>query len=130
MQRCGSRKRLAGCSPAGGIKEPTILKVPGVTKAGATNRQLMTSTDFYPTILDACGLKAAPALHVDGVSVLPSLAGEIKERTVYWHYPHWGNQGGSPGSVVRLGEWKLIRYYTGKATELFNLKDDHLTIPN
>ena len=35
----------------------------------------------------------------------------IPERALYWHYPHYGNQGGEPSSIIRQGDWKLIHYY-------------------
>lgn len=100
--------------------------VPGVTKAGTTSAQPVTSTDFYPTLMEACGLPLRPDQHVDGASFLPALADPAKvvERPLFWHYPHWGNQGGTPGSAVRLGPWKLIRWAWGKEPELFNLERD------
>ncbi|SHI46458.1 Arylsulfatase A [Rubritalea squalenifaciens DSM 18772] len=107
----------------GGIREPAMIRIPGVTKAGSSLETPITSTDIFPTILESCGLPLQPKVHVDGVSLLKTLKAE-KERALYWHYPHWGNQGGSPGGAVRLGDYKYIRYYTGKPAELFNLKED------
>ncbi|MFC4991986.1 sulfatase [Rubritalea tangerina] len=104
----------------GGIKEPTIIRIPGNTKPGSTSDTLFTSTDIFPTILDALNLPLQPKHHIDGVSLLKA----DPKRPLYWHYPHWGNQGGSPGAVVRLGDYKLIRYYSGKPSELFNLTKD------
>ena len=43
---------------------------------------------------------------------------------IFWHYPHYGNQGGSPGSAVRDGDWKLIVWYEDKRRELYNLQED------
>ena len=43
---------------------------------------------------------------------------------MYWHYPHYGNQGGSPGAAIREGDWKLIRWYETGKEELYNLKQD------
>jgi arylsulfatase A-like enzyme len=43
---------------------------------------------------------------------------------LYWHYPHYGNQGGSPGAAIREGDWKLIRWYETGKEELYNLKQD------
>ena len=110
----------------GGIREPLILRVPGITTAGTTSDVPVTSTDFYPTILEACG--KAPQLkdHVDGVSMLESMSGAegVTDRVLFWHYPHWGNQGGIPCSAVRHGDWKLIKFYYHKDIELYNLKDD------
>ncbi len=104
----------------GGIKEPAMIRVPGVTKAGTSLETLVTSTDFYPTILEACGLEKQPTDHIDGVNLFNS----DKDRVLFWHYPHWGNQGGSPGSVVRQGDWKLIHFYYKKGYELYNIAKD------
>jgi hypothetical protein len=40
------------------------------------------------------------------------------------NYPHWGNQGGSPGIAVRDGKWKLICWAWSARTELFDLESD------
>jgi arylsulfatase A-like enzyme len=50
--------------------------------------------------------------------------GSIKERPLIWHYPHYGNQGGEPSSIIRDGDWKLIHYYEDGREELYNLKAD------
>ena len=53
------------------------------------------------------------------------LKGEPLERgPIYWHYPHYGNQGGAPSGAVREGEWKLIEWYEDGRLELFNLRRD------
>lgn len=108
----------------GGIKEPMILRVPGVTKAGTSSDLLVTSTDFYPTLLEACGKELQPGDHMDGMSVLEQMKEPKTDRSIFWHYPHWGNQGGIPCSSVRVGDWKLIKFYYKKGVELYNLKDD------
>ncbi len=110
----------------GGIREPMIVKWPGVTPAGSTSSAAVISTDFYPTLLEMAGLPARPEQHVDGVSMVPLLrhSGPRPPRAIYWHYPHYGNQGGSPGSAVRLGDWKLIEFFEDRRRELYNLKDD------
>lgn len=109
----------------GGIREPYFVKAPWLNIAGKTCDVPVTGTDFYPTILDALGLELEPTEHVDGVSLLPLLEGdEIGERPLIWHYPHYGNQGGEPSSIIREGKWKLIHYYEDGRTELFNLEDD------
>ena len=72
------------------------------------------------------GLPGKPQQHVDGVSWVPVLKGEKMHRgPLYWHYPHYGNQGGSPGAAIRNGDWKLIEFFEPeKEVELYNLKDD------
>lgn len=63
--------------------------------------------------------------HVDGKSWVPLLKSKKIDRgPLFWHYPHYGNQGGSPGSAVRNGDWKLIVWYEDNRRELYHLKDD------
>jgi arylsulfatase A-like enzyme len=110
----------------GGIREPLIIKWPGVTKPGSACDVPVTSTDFYPTLLEMAGLPLRPKQHVDGVSIVPLLRGgqSLPRQAIYWHYPHYANQGGSPGGVVRAGDYKLIEFYEDNHVELYNLKDD------
>jgi arylsulfatase A-like enzyme len=109
----------------GGIREPVLVKWPGVTKPGSICSEPVISTDFYPTMLEMADLPQKPKQHVDGKSWVPLLEGKKMDRgPLFWHYPHYGNQGGSPGSSVRDGDWKLIIWYEGNRRELFNLKED------
>ncbi len=110
----------------GGIREPMMVKWPGVTPAGTVCDEPVTSTDFYPTMLEMSGSPSKPDQHVDGKSWVPLLKGKTLERgPLYWHYPHYGNQGGSPASAIRDGDWKLIVFYEdNRGIELYNLKDD------
>lgn len=110
----------------GGIREPMMIKWPSVTKPGSVCEEPVTSTDFYPTMLEMAGLDALPRQHVDGVSLVPLLRGQksLGRQAIYWHYPHYGNQGGFPGSVIRMGDYKLIANYVDDSIELYNLKDD------
>jgi len=109
----------------GGTREPLIVRCPGVA-GGDVSRAVVSSPDFYPTILDMCGLDPLPEQHVDGVSFLPALSGggEIDRDAVYWHYPHYGNQGGAPASSLRAGDHKLIEFFEDGRLELYNLADD------
>jgi hypothetical protein len=43
-------------------------------------------------------------------------------RPLFWHYPHYSNQGGKPGGVIREGDFKLIEFYETGRVELFDLK--------
>ena len=109
----------------GGIREPYYIKAPGVARPGTTCETPVTGTDFYPTLLELAGLDPLPAQHVDGVSLVPLLKGEnIPSRDLFWHYPHYGNQGGEPSAIIRRGNWKLIHYYEDGRNELYNLARD------
>jgi arylsulfatase A-like enzyme len=110
----------------GGIREPVIVKWPGVTRPGSVCDTPVTSTDFYPTMLEMAALPSKPEQHVDGVSWVPLLKGMTLDRgPLFWHYPHYGNQGGSPGAAIRDGNWKLIEFFEpGREAELYDLNND------
>ncbi len=109
----------------GGVREPMIVFVPGMTKPGSLCDTPVTSTDFYPTLLQLAGLPPFKEQHLDGVSLVPLLKGNpLKRGPLYWHYPHYGNQGGAPGGAIRDGDWKLIEWFEDKSLELYNLHDD------
>ncbi len=109
----------------GGVREPFYIRYPAITKSGSTCDVPVTGADFYPTVLELCGLPARPQQHVDGVSLVPLLqGGSIDPRPLYWHYPHYDNQGGEPSSLFRDGDWKLIHYYEDGRNELYNLAVD------
>ena len=77
-------------------------------------------------MLEMAGLPARPEQHLDGVSLVGLLEeGEAPEReAIYWHYPHYGNQGSAPAGAVRAGDWKLIEWYEDGALELYDLSSD------
>lgn len=109
----------------GGIRVPYFIKIPWLEIAGETSDVPAAGSDFYPTLLELVGASLKPEDHNDGVSLVPVLTGgSIAERPLIWHYPHYGNQGGQPSSIIRLGDWKLIHYYEDGREELYNLKND------
>lgn len=110
----------------GGIREPMIIKWPGVTRPGSVCSEPVTSTDFYPTMLQMAGLPLKRKQHVDGASLVPLLkgAGELKRQAIYWHYPHYHGSGSKPSGAVRAGDYKLIEWYEDSSVELYNLRDD------
>jgi arylsulfatase A-like enzyme len=110
----------------GGIREPMLIRAPGLTRPGSVSRAPVISTDFYPTILELAGLPARPGQHRDGVSLVPLLEGRTRlpHEALFWHYPHYSNQGGFPGGAVRVGPWKLIERYEDGRVHLFHLGND------
>jgi len=110
----------------GGIREPTIIRAPGVTKPGSTCEVPVVSMDFFPTILDLLGLPLIPDRHADGMSLVPLLEGKgaLPKRLLVWHYPHYHGSTWTPGAAIRDGNWKLIEFYHWGDVDLFNLADD------
>ena len=109
----------------GGIREPFYIKWPDGPLPGAVSDTPVIGTDFFPTLLELAGIDSIPEQHLDGVSLVPLLKGEaIDERPLFWHYPHYGNQGGEPSSIIREGDWKLIYYYEDRRSELYDLGND------
>ena len=115
-----------GFTYEGGIREPLIVRMPGMRNAGTLCDSIVISTDYYPTILEMTGSELHPEQHVDGISLLPLL--ENKKRTerdaVYWHYPHYSNQGGRPSGAIRMGNYKLLQFYDTGEVELYDLSID------
>lgn len=112
----------------GGNRVPLIVRAPGLTRAGATSQLPVSSPDFFPTLLELADVPLEPEQHVDGRSLLPALRGddcpELQDRPLFWHYPHYGNQGGTPGSAIRQGRWKLTEDFETGRLQLFDLQRD------
>ncbi|MEM7533416.1 MAG: sulfatase [Chloroflexota bacterium] len=116
----------------GGTREPLFIHWPGVIAPESTCDVPITTPDYYPTMLEMAGLDPLPTQHVDGVSLVPILQGgdadSLDRDAIFWHYPHYGNQGGTPGSSMRSGDYKLIEFFEGKPdgnrVELYNLRED------
>jgi len=112
----------------GGIREPFYIAWPGRIAAGTTCEVPVSGIDFYPTFLDLAGVPLPPEQTVDGLSLATLLRGqedpELAGRDLFWHYPHYGNQGGEPSSIILRFPWKLIHYYEDGRDELYHLADD------
>lgn len=114
-----------GWSYEGGTRVPLAITYPKIVKSGIHSQFPTTSPDLYPTILDMAGLPLQHQQHVDGISLLPVLKGHtLTDRPIFWHYPHYGNQGGTPASSLRYGKWKLIEFFEDMHTELYDLDKD------
>jgi len=107
----------------GGIRVSLIMKIPKISIKKCDFPVI--STDFYPTILELAGIPLIPEQHKDGISLLPVLKEEkIKREGIFFHWPHYGNQGGTPSSSVIYDGWKLIYSYEYEKYLLFNLNED------
>lgn len=107
----------------GGLKVPFFIKDPRLNIGGTKTDVPVIATDFYPTLLDLADLPLNQKQHIDGISLKPLLKGEKLNlnRPIYWHYPHYGNQGGEPTSVIQQNGWKLIHYWEDGHQELYKL---------
>ena len=108
----------------GGTRVPLIIRCPGAGEDKTCEVPVM-GIDYFPTILEYAELRLNSQKPVDGVSILPLVKNQkIDKRSLYWHYPHYGNQGGEPSSTILDGDWKLIFYHEDGRNELYNLKID------
>jgi arylsulfatase A len=110
----------------GGLREPLLVRWPGVVAGGSTCETPIVLTDLFPTLLEAVGIDAAKTIGpVDGISIMKLLRGEsLPSRTLCWHYPNYTNQGGRPAGAIRDGDWKLVENFEDDSAELFNLALD------
>lgn len=112
----------------GGIRVPLMVSWPGQVKPGVTSDAIVNAFDLYPTIIDALGIKPNPDQKMDGISILPALrqSGPLPRQAMFTYFPH-GHP--APGVTVRVGDWKLIRWFekgpdAPDLHELYNLRDD------
>ena len=110
----------------GGLREPLIVRWPGVAVAGRVADTPVVLTDLVPTLLEAAGIDAAKTVGpLDGVSLVKLLSGgELPARPLFWHFPNYTNQGGRPAGAIRDGDWKLMEQFEDGALELYNLAAD------
>lgn len=120
-----------GSAYEGGIREPMIVKWPGVTQGGTICDKPVIIEDFFPSILQMADIKKYKTVQtIDGLSFVPLLTGQgdpSAGRRFYWNYPNdWGVTGPGIGATcaVRDGDWKLIYYYQDGHKELFNIRKD------
>lgn len=108
----------------GGIREPLIVKWPAKIKKGWVSDALVTSVDFYPTLLEIAGAEQPGGQILDGKSLLPELLDDYynPERAIFWHYPVYHHD--VPAGAVRKGDWKLIENQVTGKVSLYNLRAD------
>ena len=107
----------------GGIRVPLIINDPLIPNIQGECQVPVTTIDYFATIIEMTGIKAD--IKTDGISIVPLLKAEqTAERPLFWHYPHYSNQGGDPGSAIRYGSYKLIDNFETGRQELYNLAED------
>jgi len=109
----------------GGIRIPQIICWPGVTRAGMVCDTPVCSIDFFPTLCEAADIDLPKDRVIDGESLIPLLkGGDWWRDSLYWHFPHYRGSDVVPYSIIRSGDWKLIKRYDDRPFELFNLRED------
>jgi arylsulfatase A-like enzyme len=108
----------------GGLRVPLIVRWPGRVPAGKVVAEPVINTDWIPTLLELAGLPAPAGL--DGVSLAPGLLGRagMPQRSFFWHFPHYTNQGSRPSGAMRDGDWLMVEFYDAEQAELYNLRTD------
>lgn len=109
----------------GGIRVPLVVSWPGKIQPGKSDVPV-TSVDMFPTLMDVADI-SSNVKGLEGVSLWPMLQnqGELQDRALYWHFPHFRNGGiKDMGAVIREGDWKLIWDFETDSTLLYNLRDD------
>jgi arylsulfatase A-like enzyme len=109
----------------GGIRVPWIARWKGVIAPGQRCDVPISTIDVLPTVAELAGVPLPEDRPIDGKSLVPLLIGkgEFPKRALFWHFPHYRGEIG-PYSVVRIGSWKLIRFYEDDRCELYNLEED------
>ena len=103
---------------------PLIVAWPGIVKAGTIDATPVISTDWTPTLLAAVGERRPTASTASASSNCFTKGKAPPPRPLFWHQPHYTNQGGRPVGAIREGAWKLIEHYENGACELFHLAKD------
>ena len=106
----------------GGLRIPLIVRLPG-TKPKVIDIPTV-NTDWYPTLLELAGVASPKNLDGQSIAKLLKTGRGSAKRTIYWHFPHYNNQGGRPGGAIRDEDWKLIENYENGQVELYNLDTD------
>lgn len=135
VSRAEPLRGVKGMYYEGGIREPFLVRYPGVVKAGSTNVTPIIQIDLYPTFLELAGESIPKRL--DGVSLTSAFKSKpLADRSLFWHFPAYLQSykadpdsaskffRTTPCSVIRKGDWKLIQYFEDGNLELYNLKND------
>src|SRR4029079_11534480 len=104
-----------------GHRIPWILRMPGRVAPKTECDVPIISQHLSPPLLELSGVRLPPGQAIDAVSIVPLLdrKGSLPERSLFWHYPHYSNQGGRPGGAMRSGAYKLVEFFEDSRAELY-----------
>ena len=103
----------------GGVRVPAIISYPAKLPRGEVRGQIVTAMDWFPTVLDLCGVQQpSNSPKLDGHSVFPLIrSAKAKSKYKILHFA-WGKKW-----AVREGDWKLIGSNGNTKVSLRNLVD-------
>ncbi len=109
----------------GGVRVPLIVRWPERVPAGRVVDAPVINTDWFPTLMELVGASIPRGLDGESFAALLTGAGPgQRERPIFWHFPHYTNQGSRPGGALRWGDWKFIEHYDTGVPELYDLAAD------
>ena len=120
----GELRGLKGSLYEGGVRVPTLVRWPGKVEPGSESDRVSGFEDWMPTLMEVVGGKELVPHDVDGISMVPTLRGEVQEERPYLYreFPSYGGQ-----QTIRVGEWKAVRQNMQKGNldiELYNIEAD------
>ena len=116
----------------GGIRDPFVVRWPGVTKAGSTCDVPTIHVDVFPTLLEIAGAKPPEKQILDGESLVKLFrdpGASLQREAIYQHFPGYLGAGDglwrtTPVGLIQSGDWKLMEFFEDGRLELYNLRDD------
>jgi arylsulfatase A-like enzyme len=116
----------------GGIRDPFIVRWPGVVKPGTVCDVPTIHVDLCPTFAEIAAAQLPAGYTLDGESLVPLLRNadaHLKRDAIYAHFPGYLGAGDdqwrtTPVGVIQVGDWKLMEFFEDGRLELYNLRDD------
>ncbi len=107
----------------GGIRVPLLIRWPNKIEPGPDPTPTW-SADLFPTLLNLAGIHDHSPVDGQSLAALLTEHKSLPARALYWHYPHYANQGSQPSAAIREGDWKLVINDVSNRRELYNLARD------
>jgi arylsulfatase A-like enzyme len=108
----------------GGVRVPLLVAWPRYIRGGRVVDAPLISTDWTPTLLGLVNVTVKDQFEGENLREVVLGMQSAPKRALFWHQPHYTNQGGRPAGAIRIGDWKLIEHYENGACELYQLADD------
>lgn len=110
---------IKGSTWEGGMREPCIMRWPGVIPAGSTCREIATAMDLLPSLAHFADREVPNDRIIDGRDIRRLILGEADARSPHEAFFYYG-AGDHKLHAVRAGKWKLHLL----KNELYDLDSD------